>query len=45
MWIRARGLANVDIIKLYNFIIKSANMDRGGGGDAYPQKVDKNTFF
>ena len=31
------------IIKFYNIIIKSANADKGGGGNAYPQNVDKNT--
>ena len=31
------------IFKFYNIIIKSANMDEGGGYDAYPQNVDKKT--
>ena len=35
------------IIKFYNIIKKSANLDKGGGGgSAYPQNVDKiNVFF
>ena len=36
------------IIKFYNIVIKSANVDKGGGGggqNAYPQNVDKKTFF
>ena len=31
------------IIKFYNIIIKSANVDKGY--NANPQNVDKNTFF
>ena len=33
------------IFKFYNIIIKSANVDKGGGGNAYPQNVDKKTCF
>ena len=29
----------------YYIIIKSANMDKGGGVNAYPQNVDKKSFF
>ena len=33
------------IKQFYYIIIKSANMDKGGGGNACPQNVDKNTRF
>ena len=33
------------IITFYNIIIKYANKDKGGWGNAYPQNVDKNMFF
>ena len=34
------------IFKFYNIILKSANVDGGGGGeDSYPQNVDKKTCF
>ena len=33
------------IMKFYNITIKSANMDKGGGGNAFPQNVDKKNFF
>ena len=33
------------INKFYNIIIKSANVDKGWGVNAYPQNVDKKTFF
>ena len=33
------------IFKFYNIITKSANVDKGGGGNTYPQNVDKNMFF
>ena len=34
------------IIKFYNIIIKSANMDKGGGDqNAYPQNVDVYFFL
>ena len=29
------------IFTFYNISIKSANVDKGGGVDAYPQNVDK----
>ena len=51
MWIRARGGGGQPmwiIFRFYNIIIKSANMDKGGGGFGvrrYPQNVDKKTFF
>ena len=32
------------LIKFYNIIIKSANVYKWGGGNAYPQNVDKYTF-
>ena len=47
MWIRLGGGGQPMwiIIKFYNIIIKSANVDKGGGLIAYPQNVDKKTCF
>ena len=50
MWIRVGGGGGQPmwtIFKFYNSIIKSANVDRGGGGglNPYPQNVDKRRFF
>ena len=48
MWIRvgegAGGQPMWIKIKFYNIIIKFVNLDKGGE-NAYPQNVDKNTFF
>ena len=33
------------MIKFYNIIIKSANMDMGGGVNSYSQNVDKCIVF
>ena len=33
------------IFKFYNIIIKSAKLNKRGGGNAYPQNVDKKTLF
>ena len=41
MWIRAGG--GRIIFTFYNIIVKSANVDKGGG--AYPQNVDKKKVF
>ena len=51
MWMRAGGGGGQPmwiIFKCYNIIIKSANVDKGGGGggyDAYPQNGEKKTSF
>ena len=49
MWVRARGggSADVDNIKFYNIIFKSANVDKGGGGKTLIHKmwIKRQVFF
>ena len=53
MWIRAGGGGGVSRcglylqVRFYNIIIKSGNVDKGGGGKTLinPQNVDKKTCF
>ena len=42
-----RGSADVDIFKLYNIIIKFANVDKGGGGKTLIHKmwINRIVFF
>ena len=43
--VRGLGQSMLIIFKFFNIIIKSANMDKGGGSNAYPQNVNKKTFY
>ena len=47
MWIRGGGgdLAILIIFNIFNIIIKSANMDKGGEYTPYTQNVDKSNVF